>query len=93
MSAPELAKRAGVDRKTVNNQLNGRYDPRPEQVALVAKVFGVSYWLLLSPNYDPDPTTSANLQKLAEMYQAANDNGREAILRVAEVAAGYKPEN
>src|SRR5579859_4932503 len=38
MSAPEIARRARVDRKTVNNQLHARFDPRPDQVAAVAQV-------------------------------------------------------
>jgi transcriptional regulator with XRE-family HTH domain len=41
LSASEVAKKAGVDRKTINNQLNARYDPRPEQVDAVASVFGL----------------------------------------------------
>lgn len=90
MSAPELAKKAGVDRKTINNQLNGRYDPRPEQVDAVAQVFGLKGWLLLSPNLQPDKRGNGRLVQLLELYADANEEGKENILRVAEMAAGYK---
>lgn len=91
LAAPEVAKRAGVDRKTVNNQLNGRYDPRPEQVDAVAKVFGLTGWILLSSSFRPEMANNGNIQRLLELYADANEDGRENILRVAEMAAHYKP--
>jgi transcriptional regulator with XRE-family HTH domain len=90
MSAPEVAKRAGIDRKTVNNQLNGRYDPRPEQVDAVAKVFGLTGWLLLSSSFRPEMADNGNIGKLLELYADANKHGKENILRVAEMEARYK---
>jgi transcriptional regulator with XRE-family HTH domain len=90
MSAPDVAKRAGVDRKTINNQLNGRYDPRPEQVQAVAEVFGYNNWDLLNPSFDPSKKASAQLQQLLKLYGAADEKGQESIMRVAEMAASYK---
>lgn len=90
MSSPEVAAKAKVDRKTLNNQLNGRYDPRPEQVQAVAEVFGYNNWDLLNPDFDPDRKANAKLTTLIENYAKADDRGRESILRVAEMAAEYK---
>lgn len=90
LSAPEVAKKAGVDRKTVNNHLNGRYDPRPDQVRAVAAVFGVNEWDLINPRWSPHKEQNNKLSELIELYEKANPEGRENILRVAEMAANYK---
>ena len=92
LSAPAVAKQAGVDRKTLNNQLNGRFDPRPEQVQLVAEVFGYNNWELLNPAFDPDKNSSQKLRELVELYAKATDEGKENILRVAEMAAKYSKD-
>lgn len=90
LSAPEVAKKAGVDRKTINNQLNGRYDPRPEQVDAVASVFGFNHWDMLSPHFNPDRKSNERLRALMDLYATADDKGQENILRVAEMAAAYR---
>ena len=44
MSAPELAELAKVDRKTVNNLLNARFDPRLSLVEKIANALGLTTW-------------------------------------------------
>ena len=44
MSGPAAALKAGVDRKTVNNWINQRYDPQLTEVEAVANVFGLTAW-------------------------------------------------
>lgn len=90
LTAPDVAKRAGVDRKTINNQLNARYDPRPEQVDKVAAVFGLSGWQLLSPTLDAARNGDGKVETLLEYFSGADDKGREDILRIAEIAARYR---
>ena len=90
LSAPEIARMAGVDRKTVNNQLNGRFDPRPEHLDAVAKVFDLSGWELLSPNFNMKAAKNASLQKLIELFNAADNEGRETIMKIAELAAAKR---
>lgn len=87
VTAPEVARRAGVDRKTVNNWLNGRYEPRGDLAELVAKVFGLGNFNLLDPNLDLRRTRDAELRILFENYEKADEKGRDNILRVAEMAA------
>ncbi len=89
-SAPEVARRAGVDRKTINNQLNGRYDPRPEQVRAVAKVFHLDEWDLINPNFNPNTPKNQMLKGIIDNYAKADEAGKESIARVAEMAAAYK---
>lgn len=90
MSGPDVAKKAGVDIKTVNNMINGRYDPRPEKVDLVARVFGMSAWQLLIPNLPGELLRrDGRLEKLIHDYGVATEEGRDNIDRVADMAARY----
>lgn len=90
LSAPEVAKQARTDRKTFNNQLNARYDPRPEPVDAVARVFGLQGWMLLSPSFNPYLAQS-NINRLLELFAEADQDGKESIIRVAELAARSRP--
>ena len=90
MKAPEVAKRSGVDAKTVNNMLNGRFDPRPEKADQVAAVFGLSGWQLLIPGLPADMLSNGRLEQLIENYVSAGPSGRDSISRVAEMAAKYE---
>lgn len=88
MSGPELARRAKVDIKTVNNMVNGRYDPRPEKVDQVAEVFGMLGWQLLVSDLPMSLLRKdGRLADLIRNYGSASDDGRESITRVAEMAA------
>lgn len=89
MKAPEVAKRSGVDPKTVNNMVHGRYDPRPEKADQVAQVFGLSGWQLLVPDLPADMVGNGKLERLIENYVSAGAEGRDSITRVAEMAAKY----
>ena len=90
MKSPEVAKAAGVDAKTMNNMLNGRYDPRPEKVDQVAAVFGLNGWQLLIPDLPEDMLRNGKLEQLIANYVSAGTEGRDSIHRVAEMAARYK---
>lgn len=89
ISAPEVARRAGVDAKTLNNMIHGRYDPRPEKVEQVAAVFGLQNWHLLMPNLPVDSLQTSALAELIANYALASAEGRDSISRVAEMAARY----
>jgi transcriptional regulator with XRE-family HTH domain len=88
MKGPEVAAKAHVDRKTINNMEEGRFDPRPEMVVKVAKVFGYGAHQLLDPNFNPDTADSPELRELIASYNMADPDGRDNILRIAKMAAG-----
>jgi transcriptional regulator with XRE-family HTH domain len=90
MNAPEVARRSGVDPKTVNNMVHGRYDPRPEKADQVAQVFGLNGWQLLIPDLPADMLTNGQLESVIRNYVSASAEGRDSILRVAEMAAKYR---
>jgi transcriptional regulator with XRE-family HTH domain len=87
MSAPEVASKAKVDRKTINNQLNARFDSRLDHVAAVAQVFGLSYLDLLNPHFDVNAEITQKLRILVDLYSDADDTGKHSILSVAQLAA------
>jgi transcriptional regulator with XRE-family HTH domain len=89
MKSPEVAKLAKVDAKTMNNMVNGRFDPRPEKVDQVAAVFGLTGWQLLIPDLPGDMLRNSTLEHLIANYVSAGKDGRDSINRVAEMAARY----
>ena len=89
MKAPEVARRSGVDPKTINNMVHGRYDPRPEKADQVAEVFGIRGWQLLIPDLPVDMLANGTLESVIRNYVSASVEGRDSIQRVAEMAAKY----
>lgn len=93
MTGPAVAKAAGIDRKSVNNMVHGRYDPHPDNVDAVAKVFGLTGWQMLRPI--PEDADMARLPKqteiddLLEKYYTATPQERETIMKVAEMTGTY----
>lgn len=92
LSERQVAAKAGVDPKTVNNQIHGRYSPDYEKADKVAAVFGLQGWNLLQDTFNMERAMNSKLQELVELYAASDEAGRETILRVAEAAAHYKPK-
>lgn len=86
MSGPELADKAKIDRKSVNNMLNARYDPRPENVEAVARVFGLTGWQLLRPGTGKNAAQAAQIEGLIDKFTNATPEQRTTILKVAEMA-------
>jgi transcriptional regulator with XRE-family HTH domain len=87
LSAPLIAARAKVDRKTINNLVRGRFDPRLTVVEKIANVFGMTTWQLLATDLVVRKLDSAQVVRLLEDYSNAKDSGREAIMNVAQIAA------
>lgn len=82
-----VADRSGIDPKSVNNMLNARFDPRLSQVEKVANVFGMAAWQLLAFDLEGKAPDSSQTLRLLEHYTSAQDDGRKAIMQVAEIAA------
>lgn len=87
IGAPKLAAEAKVDRKTINNLVNGRFDPRLSLVERVANVFGMAAWQLLATDLEVKKLDSAQIVRLLERYSAAGEDGKAAIMQVAQVAS------
>lgn len=87
MSGHQIAAKAKLDPKTVNNMLRAGHDPRLTHVEKVAGVFGMAAWQLLAMNLEERPPDAAQVVRLLERYSAAQDSGRETIMQVAEIAS------
>lgn len=85
MTAPRVAALAKVDAKTVNNLLNGRFDPRLSLVEKVASVFNMAAWQLLATDLRSKHIDSAQIVRLVEAYGNAKAEGKTAIMQVAQV--------
>lgn len=89
VTGPEIAAKAKIDRKSVNNMLNARNDPRPDKVNAVADAFGYDVSQLFSPHFRPDKN-GGKVHKLVNLFEASNEDGKESILRIAEMAANHR---
>jgi DNA-binding XRE family transcriptional regulator len=83
LSGPDVARQAHVDRKTVNNMLGGRFDPKYENADKVGRVFGFTGWQMLRPI---DPGTieavpkAVEIEALIDTYYGLDPIRRKAFL-------------
>ena len=87
LSAYQVAEIAKVDPKTVYNTLKGTFDPRLTIVEKLANVFGLTTWQILAADLEAKPPESRQVLALLEHYSSAKEEGRKAIMQVAEIAA------
>lgn len=60
-SQAAVARRAGVDQRTVGRILNREHSPTVTQLERLARAFSISPWQLLVPDYDPRDPPSITL--------------------------------
>lgn len=86
LSEADVAKKAGIDKKTVNNMLNARFASQLDKVDAVAKVFGLQTWELFVDGMGQALARDGKLGNIIEAYAKTDDSGRESMLKVAEIA-------
>jgi transcriptional regulator with XRE-family HTH domain len=87
LSGHQVAAKAKMNPKTVNNMMRAGHDPRLTHVEQVASAFGLAAWQILAMDLEQRPPDSAQVIRLLERYSSAPDDGRKAIMQVAEIAA------
>lgn len=87
LTSVQVADAAKVDRKTLNNLLNARFDPRLTLIEKVANVFGLTTWQILATDMERRPPDSKLALTLLERYSSADETGRNTIMQVAEIAS------
>ena len=90
MSGPKLAIKAGIDRKSVNNMVNARFNPDLDNVDAVAKVFGLTAWQLIMPDVSMAFPMASDVRKLLERYSSATEQDRQTILTIAEMTGSHR---
>ena len=85
LSITELADRAKLARKTLNNVLSGRHAPSVEALAAIAEVLGVPLWAMFFPDMSSGMDVE-HLVQLVNCYLQADAQGRASIDAVAALA-------
>lgn len=67
LTQAEIAKRAGISKSTLSGYASGKSYPRPEQMARLAEVFGVSVGELTSSAYAEKKTNTNINPELEEL--------------------------
>lgn len=86
LSEADVAKKGGIDKKTVNNMLNGRFASQTDKVEAVARAFGMQTWELFVDGMGQGLAKDDKLGSLIEAYAKTDDYGRDSMLKVAEIA-------
>jgi DNA-binding XRE family transcriptional regulator len=79
-SGPKVAKAAGISRKSINNIIEKRHDPRLSSVDEIARAFRLEAYQILTPGLDE------NLLVIFRSYMETDDSGRNLITAAAEAA-------
>lgn len=86
MTGPAVATAAKLDRKTVNNLVRARKDPRADSLAAIAAVFGLEGWQLLVA-IPPGGHGRRDILQLVGYFAGCDKAGRRSIMEVAKLAA------
>lgn len=86
----DLAEKADVSQKVINNMLHQRSAATIDTVEAVAGAFKLEAWqLLYSELTTSDPELTAKAAKVLSGYLSATPEGRDLIYRVAEREVEY----
>lgn len=89
----DVAKRSGVNQKTISNILNGRNTPTLDKLDMIAAAFGLNAWHLILPDLPAELVNGGTIERLFANYLASGQKGREYIDHVAEREATYKTDD
>jgi transcriptional regulator with XRE-family HTH domain len=85
ITAPVLAKRAGISAKTLNNILNGRHAPQLDVLVKIAKGLKVELWQLWLPEFPADMAHDATFPLLIKTASRLTPDALKAVFRVADL--------
>jgi len=85
----------GIDRKTVNNALSGRHNPKINTLEAIAAALDCPLWVMFlvgKKEKDLDSPYRERLVKMVEAYLQCDDEGRHHVESMASAfAAKAKP--
>lgn len=79
---PELARRAGISPKTVNNIIEGRHHPQLDVLAKIAEALNLELWQMWLPHL---PQDAAHDETFPRLVTTAAKLSHEAAARVAHI--------
>lgn len=86
----DVARRAGISQKTVNNILNERVSTSLERTDAIARAFQLSLWQLTLPELPQSYDYLADMELVLTGWLRASEQGRELFRAVAEREAAYQ---
>jgi transcriptional regulator with XRE-family HTH domain len=89
LSQHALARRAGVDQKTISNVLNCVKALQLDKLEQIARAFRLAPWQLLIPELPIDLIDRAKLDRLIAAYLSCDDASRAILDHLAEREAEY----
>jgi hypothetical protein len=92
ISVARVAEGAKITPKQVYNFMAAGHDFRLKGIEKVAQVFGLSAWQMLAVDLTEKPLDNKQVLRLLELFSRADEPGQQAILQVAEIAAGKPPK-
>lgn len=85
VSGAELAKKAGIAPKTLNNLLNGRHAPQFDVLDKIAKALKVDLWQLWLPEFPADAAHDETFPRLIETAAKLPPTALKAVARMADL--------
>jgi len=85
LAGSELAKKAGIAPKTLNNLLNGRHAPQFDVLDKLAKALKVELWQLWLPEFPADAAHDETFPRLIETASKLTPAARKAVARMADL--------
>lgn len=85
LAGAELAKKAGISPKTLNNLLNGRHAPQFDVLDKIAKALKVELWQLWLPEFPADMTHDETFPRLIETASKLTPTALKAVARMADL--------
>lgn len=85
LSTAELAKRAGISPKTLNNLLNGRHAPQLDVLAKIADALEIELWQLWLPEFPIDLKHDDTFPRLVQTASQLSPEALKAVARVADL--------
>jgi transcriptional regulator with XRE-family HTH domain len=85
LSRTDLAKKAGISPKTLNNLLNGRHAPQLDVLTKIADALKVDLWQLWLPEFPADMAHDDTFPHLIETASKLTPTALKAVSRMADL--------
>lgn len=90
MSASELAEKAGLSVKTLNNVLNGRHAAQADTLEAIAGALGSPLWMFWLPEMPADLRGDETFPRLVETAAQLSPEARKQVARIADLELAAK---
>ena len=92
LSEGQLATKAKVSQKAINNILNGTSGGTLRVVDRLAKAFNLTAWHMIMPDLPDELISGGAVEKLYKAFISSDTKGRAYIQHVAERESTYKAQ-